>query len=228
MLNTAATILNVDDDAAGRYAVSRILRQAGYGVEEAASGGETIRMASSKEFSLLILDVNLPDFSGFEVCRRLKSDPGTSHLPILHLSATSVNANSRVQGLDSGADGYLTQPVEPEVLVATVRSLLRMRRAEEALRKSEQKFRRLAESNIIGIMSGQNDRIFEANHAFLQMLGYSPQDLAGRTLTSADITPPESAGRDRQAHQERLEHGACAAYEKQFIRKDGSRVAALA
>src|SRR5207249_5722041 len=136
----------------------------------------------------------------FEVCRRLKSDPGTSHLPVLHLSATSVSSQSRVRGLDGGADGYLTQPVEPEVLVATVRSLLRMRRAEEALRRSEEKFRRLAESNIIGIVSGSGDRVLEANAAFVRMLGFAPAEFRPPFSYSA-ITAPESAQRDREARR---------------------------
>src|SRR3954469_25142634 len=100
MLNTDCTILNVDDDLAGRYAVSRILRQAGYKVEEAGNGAQALRMAVANTFSLVILDVNLPDFSGLEVCRRLKSDPGTSSVPVLHLSATLVSPDDQVKGLD--------------------------------------------------------------------------------------------------------------------------------
>src|SRR5205823_14429523 len=108
----------------------------GFQVEEAATGNQTLQKAATGLFSLVILDVNLPDLSGFEVCRLLRSDPRTSYWPIVHLSATSVAPKFQVQGLEGGADAYLTQPIEPEILVATVRSLLRVRRAEEALRRS--------------------------------------------------------------------------------------------
>jgi PAS domain S-box-containing protein len=224
---TAPAILNVDDDTAGRYSMTRILRQAGYRVEEAATGRETLRLAASKPFSLVILDVNLPDVSGFEVCRRLKSAPETSRVPILHVSATYVTSQAQVQGLEGGADGYLVEPVEPEVLVATVRSLLRMRRAEEALRKSEEKFRRLADSNIIGITSWESGQLLEANGAFLRMLGYSPADPASAALSYSAITAPESAAQDAKAKLERMDRGACSPYEKTYVRKDGSHVPAL-
>ena len=74
------TILNVDDDDAGRYAVSRILKQAGFEVLEAASGEEALRLVD-KNPDLIILDVKLPDIDGFEVCRRIKSNPATSLSP---------------------------------------------------------------------------------------------------------------------------------------------------
>jgi PAS domain S-box-containing protein len=125
----SATILNVDDDDAARYATTRVLRAAGYEVIEAANGRDTLRLAKRNP-DLVVLDVNLPDIDGFEVCRRIKSDPTTSMIPVVHLSATYQDENSKVTGLESGADGYLTHPVEPKVLVAYVRALLRTREAE--------------------------------------------------------------------------------------------------
>ena len=73
----------------------------------------------------MVLDVKLPDLSGFEVCRRIKENAATAHMLVLHLSASSVGLDSRLQGLGSGGDSYLTEPVEPEELVANVGALLR-------------------------------------------------------------------------------------------------------
>ena len=123
------TILNVDDNEAGRYAVSRILKQAGFEVLEAASGEEALRLIDRNP-DLIILDVKLPDIDGFEVCRRIKSNPATDFIPILHLSATYHDSESRVKGLEGGADSYLTHPVEPLVLIASIRALLRIRKGE--------------------------------------------------------------------------------------------------
>jgi DNA-binding response OmpR family regulator len=123
------TILNVDDNEAGRYAVSRILKQAGFEVLEAASGEEALRLVDRNP-DLIILDVKLPDIDGFEVCRRIKSNPATSLIPILHLSATYQDSESRVKGLEGGADSYLTHPIEPLVLIASIRALLRIREGE--------------------------------------------------------------------------------------------------
>ena len=144
-------VLNVDDYEAGRYATSRVLRQAGFDVHEAATGTEALRLVGTEHPDLVLLDVNLPDVDGFEVCRRIKTDPQTSTIPVLYLSAAYRTAEHRVQGLDLGADGYLTQPVEPRELIATVNALLRAREVEEAVRESEERFRLLvsATSDIV-------------------------------------------------------------------------------
>ena len=128
-----ATILIVDDTEASRYAVSRILRKARFAVHEAATGEDALRLAAEKP-DLVILDVNLPDMSGYEVCRRIKADPATASIPVLHLSASFVESEDRSEGLESGADGYLTYPLEPRELIANVRALLRVREAEKAVR----------------------------------------------------------------------------------------------
>ena len=70
----------------------------------------------------MVLDINLPDMDGFEVCRRIRADPRTSRLPVLHLSATFTNRADYTQGFEAGADSYLTRPVEPPVLIATVQN----------------------------------------------------------------------------------------------------------
>ena len=129
-----AVVLVVDDTEANRYAVTRWLQQAGFQVVEAARGAEALDLAP-KTADLVILDVHLPDIHGFEVARRLKTDARTAHLPVLHLSAERVAAADRAVGLEVGADGYLTHPVEPAELIASVRALLRLAQSERALRE---------------------------------------------------------------------------------------------
>jgi two-component system sensor histidine kinase/response regulator len=126
-------ILNVDDHAAGRYARGRLLRSAGYIVHDAASGSEALSKIQSLSPALVLLDVNMPDISGLEVCRRIKTTPAARRIAVLQLSASAITTEDRVGGLDNGADGYLIEPVEPEVLLATVRALLRIRKAEADL-----------------------------------------------------------------------------------------------
>ncbi|HEY9882388.1 MAG TPA: PAS domain-containing protein, partial [Thermosynechococcaceae cyanobacterium] len=125
------TILHIDDSEANRYVVARILRNGGFTVVEAATGAAGLAAIADHQPALVILDVKLPDLNGFEVCRQIKSNPDSAFLPVLHLSASFIQSQDKAEGLDSGADGYLVQPVEPIELLATVRSLLRIRRAEE-------------------------------------------------------------------------------------------------
>ena len=131
MTGVRGTILVVDDNLASRYSTSRMLRAAGFSVIEAGNGRDALALAAHRP-DLVILDVDLPDIDGFEVCRQLRASPSAARTPVLHLSAAFTRDLDKVHGLDSGADGYLTHPVEPPVLVATVNAFLRARRAEDA------------------------------------------------------------------------------------------------
>ena len=131
-------ILVVDDNEGTRFAFCRMLQSAGFRVSEAATGREALRLAREMP-DLVVLDIRLPDMSGYDVCRQIKSDAEMSAIPVLHVSASFVRAEDQVFGLEGGADGYLTEPVDKSVLVATVRALLRARRAEaEATRSREE------------------------------------------------------------------------------------------
>src|SRR5215211_5923021 len=166
-----AAILHIEDDPANRYATGRILQREGFTVREAATGAEGLRLLS-EEPDLVILDVRLPDLSGFEVCRRIKADPATATIPVLHLSASYVTGEDQVTGLEGGADAYLVQPVDPDVLVATAKALLRLRRAEE-------KYRSIFENAVEGIFqSSIEGRLLTANPMFARMFGYSsPEEM---------------------------------------------------
>jgi len=128
-------ILCVDDEEIQRYSIARILRQGGFEVIEAENGEQALRFALEQP-NLILLDVNLPDMDGFEVCRRLRKDPATRFIPILHLSAKRLDTRSTVTGLESGADGYLTLPIEPEVLVAHIKAVIRSYQLELYLKKT--------------------------------------------------------------------------------------------
>jgi CheY-like chemotaxis protein len=129
-------ILVVDDNEANRYTVARLLRKAGYTVHEATDGRRGLAFANP-DLDLIILDIRMPELDGYEVCRQLKADPKLQVVPILHMSATYTATTDIAHGLEGGADGYLIHPVDPAVLLATVRAFLRLRRADRALRESE-------------------------------------------------------------------------------------------
>ena len=124
-------ILAIDDTDANRFVVTGILRKAGYDVVEAATGREAIEQLQRHSPDLVIADVRLPDTTGFEIARKLRGQDDRDLIPLLFISASFTGPGAHIQGLESGADGYLTHPVDPGVLLATVRSLLRIRRAED-------------------------------------------------------------------------------------------------
>jgi signal transduction histidine kinase len=131
MSETVTRLLVVDDNPAGRYATAHVLRSVGFEVLEAGSGNEAIKIVAENDPDLVVLDVNLPDIDGFEVCRRIRASESSARTPVIHLSATFVKDVDKVHGLEAGADGYLVHPVEPPVLIATVKAFLRARQAEE-------------------------------------------------------------------------------------------------
>ena len=126
-------ILNVNDSEGTRYMVTLMLQRAGFDVIEAESGEIALESIARHQPDVIVLDVKLPGISGLDVCRRVRQAPPPRPLKILHTSATYVAVEAKIQSLENGADGYLMQPFEPEELVATVRSLLRLNDAEQAL-----------------------------------------------------------------------------------------------
>ncbi|MFI0941477.1 SpoIIE family protein phosphatase [Streptomyces sp. NPDC021020] len=128
-----ATVLLVDDNPTNRYVLGAYLRRAGHEVVEAEDGAAALELlrGSPDLPELAVIDVRLPDMTGFEVCELVKADPRTARLPVIHVSASAISVTDRAQGLNRGADAYLTEPVAPNELLATVAAVLRYARARQ-------------------------------------------------------------------------------------------------
>ncbi len=187
-----ANILLVDDDEAKRYTIAKILGRANYLVQEAETGREALRLATTRP-DLVVLDVRLPDIDGFEVCRRLKSDPATRAIPVLHISGTFVNIEDKVHGLESGADGYLTSVAEPLELIATVRALLRARRAEDAAQLTTRQWQSTFDAISDGVMLLDGDgKVVQVNRTLERILDRRWGEIVERDLFS--LLGPRNAG----------------------------------
>lgn len=194
-IHSSSAILFVDDNIHSRRLTAEVLRQAGFDVWEALTGSEALRLARQQP-DLLLLDVCLPDLSGFEVCRRLRADPVTASLPVLHLSGVARSSEERAQGLELGADGYLIKPVEPVELIAHIRALLRLHRAEQSLRESEERYRLIAENATTPVfMLDDQSTILFANRAVEKVFGYTAEELLDQKLTVLMADPLRSRHR---------------------------------
>jgi PAS domain S-box-containing protein len=173
-------VLVVDDNEANRYAIARMLRGAGFETSEAASGRQAIEFARRGP-DVIVLDVNLPDMNGFDVVRELRASDATAVVPILHLSASYMKDEDRVFGLDNGANAYLTHPVEPAVFVATVRSLVRLRRLEEAQASAASEWQATFDAigDVVCVVDG-GGAITRANRAALMAFGKPVVDIVGK------------------------------------------------
>jgi two-component system NtrC family sensor kinase len=178
------TVLVVDDREVNRYTTTHALKRAGFKVIEATTGKEALELSRSMP-AVIVLDVKLPDILGYEVCRRIKTNAQTGHIPVLQLSAAFLNNESKLFALESGADAYLIQPADPVVLVATVKSLVRLHEAESraqvAARQWQATFDALSERVATVDESGTIQR---CNRAMTELLGVPYSEIEYADLRS--------------------------------------------
>jgi PAS domain S-box-containing protein len=217
-----ATILNVEDYAPGRYSRSRILKSAGFDVIEATTGSEALHLVRTRRPHLVLLDVNLPDITGFDVCRQIKEDPATAHVLVLQMSATSVTLDSKLTGLAAGSDGYLTEPIAPEELVANVNALLRLKRAEEAVREANATLRAVVEALPLAVIAiDAKGHVMRWSPAAEHMFGWHEEDVLGRPLP---LVPAQQEEEFRSRVSMTLAGHLETGFETERLRRDGTLV----
>ncbi len=150
-----ARVLVVDDLPANVKLLEARLSAEYFDVVTAVSGVEALGICERAECDVVLLDVMMPDMDGFEVCRRLKTNPVTHHIPVVIVTALDQSSD-RVRGLEAGADDFLTKPVSDVALIARVRSLSRLKLMTDELRM------RAVTSRDIGIESPERDAVADA------------------------------------------------------------------
>jgi two-component system cell cycle response regulator len=148
----SARVLVVDDIASNVKLLEARLSAEYFDVLTANCGAQALEICEHAECDIVLLDVMMPDMDGFEVCRRLKSNPKTHFIPVVMVTALD-NPSDRVRGLEAGADDFLTKPVSDVVLIARVRSLTRLKMMSDELRM------RALTSREIGIQSPERDAV---------------------------------------------------------------------
>ena len=138
-----ATILIVDDQPDNLYVLERLLKSHGHQVLQADHGQLALEIARRDRPDLLLLDVMIPDLDGFEVVRRLREDPVTQAIPVILLTANAPDQRLKIQGLNLGADEYLTQPINNRELLARIRALLRTKQVQDDLVTANRQLRAL-------------------------------------------------------------------------------------
>jgi PAS domain S-box-containing protein len=218
-LQSRALVLNVDDHAVGRYGKTRILEEAGFDVIEAGTGEDALKLVRSRRPQLVLLDIQLPDVDGLEVCRRIKGDPGTQHIPVLHISATYDELQGEPISMGSGADIFLAEPVEPLELITVVRTLLRLRTTEIGLAESEERMRLATEG--AGIATWDIDLrtgVAHWNRQSYLILGYKPNGSATWDMWRSRVHPDDAE--PLMAAIEEARNGAFFTREHRILRHD--------
>ena len=141
-VQTGGRILVVDDYDANVTGMRLLLEAAGYAVDTASNGRQALQAAAAGEHDVILLDVVMPGMSGIDVCRELKQRDATRLTPVVLVTANQ-DRDKRLAGLESGADDFLSKPIDPDELRARVRSLLRVRRLTDALESADTLFEML-------------------------------------------------------------------------------------
>ncbi len=202
-------ILVVDDDPNALSATVGLLKAADYEVFEANTGQECIAAAQANHPDLVLLDIMLPDINGLEVCAQIKAMPSLAHLFVVLISASQTSSDQQSIGLESGADGYIALPISNRELLARVQALLRIKRAEDALRESEARYTRALQAVNDGIWdwhipSGQ--AFFSA--LYYTMLGYEDGEFPATYDAWRLLVHPEDIDRVERELQESIETGS--------------------
>ena len=227
----SATILVVDDAESNRYARCRVLSQAHYRLIEASTGEEALLMAAGHRPDLIVLDVDLPDIDGLEVCRRLKADDGTSRIMVLQVSSARTSKMDLAAGIEGGADSYLIEPIHPLELLATVKALLRLAQREkdnlkliQQLSRSDRQFTEATNAADCGlwdwdIASGD----LEWFGAHERLAGMVPGGFSGKIKAFSEILHPDDRARIWNKLQDMMDRReACFSDEYRFVHPDGS------
>ena len=212
-MSTSATILIVDNDPLTQASTSSILQDAGYSVLSAADGQTALRLTREQKPALLLLDVDLPDLPGFEVCQQIKADPQLEAVFVILVSSQGTDSASHASGLELGADDFITRPISDRDLLARIQALLH-------IRSSEQRYRALFELASEGIFIAAHDgRYVDVNPAGCAMLGYTRAEIL--SLSMGDLVAPE----ELQAQPLRVNEmraGKVVVTERVMLRKDRS------
>ena len=130
-MSDEATILIVDDLPQNLRLLDAVLSPRGYRVLPAASGEEALRVLRDQQPDLVLLDIVMPDMDGYEVCRRIRTDPSTAYLPVVMVTASGDQ--EKLQAIEAGADDFVTKPFEKAELLARVHSLVRIKRYHDTV-----------------------------------------------------------------------------------------------
>ncbi len=186
-MNARPRILIVDDAPENVMVLGQVLEVV-YDVQFATSGQEALNLAFQRAPDLVLLDVMMPGMNGMDVLRHLRDHELTRDIPVIMISA-DASEQTQLEGLDMGADDYLTKPVVTTVLQARVRNLLQRKQAETQLRLAAHVFRYSGEAIMV---TDRDNLIVEVNPAFTRLTGYALDEVRGKNpkmLSSGHATP---------------------------------------
>jgi len=181
-----ALLLMVDDNQQSLMGLGKTLAAGGYRTIEAYTGAQALEKAQQHKPDAILLDIMMPDMDGFETCTKLKENPKTADIPVMFITALS-DPQDKLAAFKAGAVDYLSKPLIRIEILARVESIVKRRRAELELKRSEEQLRSLIETMEEGVVLITPDGIItKANPAAERILGLQQKEIENRTYTAPD------------------------------------------
>lgn len=226
--NETISILVADDDPDILSGTTRLLRSAGYTVFEATTGDACLKTAHEFAPDLVLLDVELPDIIGYEVCRQIKMDKDLNCPHVVMISGKMISSDNKSQALEIGADGYILRPLSNRELLAGVQAFCRIIRTERKLKQMKKRVEMLNEERYLSILKTAMDgfwltdikgRLLQVNDSYCRTSGYSEDELL--TMTISDLEANESPNETHE-HMQKIVGKGSDRFESKHRRKDGT------
>lgn len=225
-------ILAVDDTPASLRLLTDILKTEGYEVRSAISGELALRSAISNPPELVLLDINMPEMNGFEVCRRLKAQPETRDVPVIFVSALSETVE-KVQGFELGAVDFVTKPFQRDEMLARVRTHLELTRLRDhleelvaertsELERAKQRFQIVADNAVEwSFWRNPDDSFNYVSPASKAISGYSPEELYDNPRLCIEMVHPDDREKWLSHVHQADQNGQPSPFEYRIITKSG-------
>ena len=199
-MNRRKAILIVDDNPSNRLALRTILKGVEAELHEAGNGFDALSMSLEEDYAMILLDVQMPEMDGYEVCEQLRSNPKTANTPVIFLTAAYKEDEDKIRGYVSGATDYLAKPIEDYILRAKVQVFLRLYTQNCLLRESESRIRSMLDTALDAVIGmDAQGRITDWNRRAESIFGWTKEEVLGRALD--DTIVPEKS---REAHRRGL------------------------
>jgi len=199
-MNRRKTILIVDDNPSNRLALRTILKGVDAELQEAGNGFDALSMSLEEDYAMILLDVQMPEMDGYEVCEQLRSNPKTANIPVIFLTAAFREDEDKIRGYVSGGTDYLAKPVEDYILRAKVQVFLRLYTQNHLLQESEFRIRAMLDTALDAVIGmDAQGRITDWNQRAVATFGWTKEEALGLALDDSIIPP-----RHREAHRRGL------------------------
>jgi PAS domain S-box-containing protein len=227
-MDTKDKILIIDDELLNRETLTKIFSEAGYQVSTSGNEKETFEILNKELPGLILLDMDLSNESGLDLLKKIKKEYEFKHIFIVLISGKIISSEEQANGIELGADGYITRPIARRELVARIEAFFRHKRTLDSLRKSEEtlaatveQYKFLFENANDGIIVHDLEgNVIDVNQRMLNFINLTKGEFIKQNIQERPITSSEEEQRNKRAYKQLLREGFVE-FDTEFLKKSG-------